>query len=176
MLSCSSLSDQSINDSHSSAVEKWTVHHEFANTASASVFFFDSKWGVINLDLFLYASFCLERMIHWLFATTHCSSTESHSTVTTNLFLGFNKKHYLLFLKNNNITEKTPCENFRFAFSMLTPAEWHIRKRGPITTIRTQENSLWIPVNIFLFNSLFEIYECDEILCSVWVKAFSFSK
>jgi len=45
-------------------------------------------------------------MIHWLFACTYCSSTESHSTVTTNLFLGFSKICYLLLLKNNSITEK----------------------------------------------------------------------
>lgn len=81
---------------------------------------------------------------------TCCSSPELHSTVKTNFFFGFNKKHYLLFLKNNNTMEKTPCENFRPTFSVLTPAEWCIRERGPIITVRTQENSFWIPVNIFL--------------------------
>lgn len=66
MLFCFSLSDQSINYSHLSAVEKWTELHEFANIASAITFFFDSKWSIINLDLFLYAAFCLKSMIHWI--------------------------------------------------------------------------------------------------------------
>lgn len=66
MLFCFSLSDQSINYSHSSAGEKWTEHHEFANIASAITFFFDIKWGIINLDLFLYAAFRLKSMIHWI--------------------------------------------------------------------------------------------------------------
>lgn len=115
MLFCFSLSDQSINYSHSSAVEKWTVHHEFANIASAITFFFDSKWGIINLDLFFVCCFLFEK--NDSLDNTCCSSPESYSIVKTNFFFGFNEKHYSLFLKNNNIIEKTPCENFRPMFS-----------------------------------------------------------
>lgn len=94
---CSSLSDQSVNDSHSSAVEQWTVHHEFANIASASTFFFDGKWGIINLDLFYMLFFVWEL---WFigYLLLHIVPPQNHILHTPQIsFLDSIEKHYLLF-------------------------------------------------------------------------------